>query len=136
MPSGIHEIFIRKVDNDLISQLKAIGNNIDVARCIDSMGSTDLKFGENLKHSPDAGFKHRNSRYPHLVIEVSYSQKQKDLPRLADTYIVESNESIRVVIGLDIEYKKGTKKAMLQMWRPNITTEGGKEYLESQRTKS
>jgi|SRR5947207_14985027 len=131
MPSGLHELFIRKVDNDITNQLKAIGESVDVARYIDSLGSADLKFEES-RHSPDAAFKHRNSRYPHLVIEVSYSQKQKDLAYLADDYIVESNESIGMVIGLDIEYYRGTKKAMLQMWRPTVTKEGGEEYLESQ----
>ena len=136
MPSAIHDMFLEDVKDDIKSQLKAIGNddNVDVARNIKCKGSTDIKF-ETSKHSPDASFGYRNSKYPHLVIEVSYTQKQKDLKYLADTYIVDSNESIGVVIGLDIEYR-GTKKAMLSVWRPNIVTEGGREYLESQGTKS
>jgi hypothetical protein len=45
------------------------------------------------------------------------------LPYLADTYIVEPDEKIGVVIGLDIEYK-WTKKATLSMWRPRDILEG------------
>ena len=132
MPTAMHEKFIDNVKYDIVSQLKAIGDSVDVARYIGSVGSADIKF-EDSRHSPDAQFKYMNSRYPHLVIEVSYSQKQKDLPYLADDYIVESNGSIGVVIGLDIEYR-GTGRAMLQMWRPTVKNEGGERYLESQRT--
>ncbi len=136
MPSGIHEIFIGKVEHDIISQLETIGTSVAVAQDIDSLRSTAIKFGENKsKRSPDAAFLCGDSQYPYLVIEVSYSQKQKDLPYLADAYIVDSNGSIGMVLGLDIEYK-GTKKAMLQMWRLNIKSEGQKRYLESQRTVS
>jgi len=43
------------------------------------------------------------------VIEVLYLQKRKDLERLADDYILGSDSDIRVVVGLDIEYKTGKK---------------------------
>src|SRR2546429_8229862 len=132
MPTGIHEIFIRKVDLDIMSQLDAI--DVDIAREIESLGSTDLIF-ETSKHSPDSSYACDDSRYPHVVMEVSYSQKQKDLPGLADTYIVESDGKIGVVIGLDIEYKT-TKKATLSIWRPRDVVEGDKVYLESQCIKS
>ena len=111
IPSAVHEIFIRKVDRDIMSQLDAIGNDVEIAREIESIGSTDLELGES-KHCPDSAYKCNGSQYPHLVVEVSYSQKRHDLPYLADDYVVDSNGSIGVVIGLNIEYK-GTKKAML-----------------------
>ena len=40
---------------------------------------------------------------------MSYSQRRKDLERLADDYILGSDSDIRVVVGLDIEYKTGKK---------------------------
>jgi len=133
MPTAIHEMFIESVKYDIVSQLRAIG--VAIARDIRSIGSTDIKFGDNgSKHSPDAAFQCLESQYPHLVMEVSYSQKQKDLTYLADTYIVDSDGSIGVVIGLDIEYKGSM--AMLQMWRRTVKNEGGENYLESQRTVS
>src|SRR2546421_10954472 len=134
MPTAIHEIFLAQVEYDIESQLEAIGNNIDVARNIGCDRSTDIKLG-NSKHSPDSAFAYHGSRYPHVVIEVSYSQKQKDLPYLADAYIVESDEKIGVVIGLDIGYKE-TKKATLSVWRPRDVLEGEEIYLESQCTVS
>jgi hypothetical protein len=60
---------------------------------------------EHGKHDPDTSFRYRGTRYPRVVIEVSYSQKRKDLPHLADEDILRSNGNIRVVIGLDVEYK-------------------------------
>ena len=51
-----------------------------------------------------------------MVIEVSYSQKRKDLPRLADDYILGSDGNIRLVVGIDIEYR--SKCATLSMSRP------------------
>ena len=131
MPSAIHEIFIRKVDHDIMSQLDAIGIGVNIARDIESIGSTELKFGNKSKHCPDSAYKCKGSRYPHIVMEVSYSQKQKDLAYLADAYIVESDEKIGVVIGLDIGYNE-TRKATLSLWRPRDVVEGEEIYLESQ----
>jgi hypothetical protein len=55
--------------------------------------------------------------YPGIVIETSFSQKRKDLPKLAEDYILGSIGNITVVIGLDIEYWKA-KRATFSMWRP------------------
>jgi len=53
------------------------------------------------------------------VIEVSYSQKRACLNHLAENYILESNGNIRVVVGLDVDYRS-SKKATLSMWCPKI----------------
>jgi len=67
-------------------------------------GSASIKFidEEYGKHDPDAQFRHSKAQFPGVVIEVSYSQKRKDLERLADDYILGSDSDIRVVVGLDI----------------------------------
>jgi hypothetical protein len=47
-----------------------------------------------------------------LLYEAAYSQKRKKLERLAGGYLLDSNASVQVVIGLDIEYgKKGSRRA-------------------------
>ena len=115
MPTAIHETFIGGVGYDIISQLHAM--DINITRNIKHTRSADPKFENNSKHSPDSSYTYLGSSYPHLVIEVSYPQKQKHLARLADTYIVDSDGNIGVVIGFDIEYK-GTRKAKLSVWRP------------------
>jgi hypothetical protein len=96
--------------------------------------STDIKL-ENSKRCPDSAFAYRCSKYPRVVIEVSYSQKLKNLSYLADAYIVESDEKIGVVISFDIDYK-GEKKAKLSMWRPSDVLQGEEVCLESQCTLS
>ncbi|XMA13711.1 hypothetical protein WAI453_006502 [Rhynchosporium graminicola] len=47
----------------------------------------------------------RGLQYPGVIVELSYSPKKKDLSRLADAYILESDADIRVVIGIDVKYK-------------------------------
>jgi hypothetical protein len=55
------------------------------------------------------------------------------LLRLADDYILESNGIIRVVIGLDVEYRG--KTATLSVWRPRFSiNEDGDEELEAEQT--
>jgi hypothetical protein len=83
-----------------------------------SGGSVSIKFADEEygKHDSDAQFHHSKAQFLGIVIEVSYSQKRKDLERLADDYILGSDSDIRVVVGLDMEYKTG-KNATL----PSIT---------------
>ncbi len=54
-----------------------------------------------------------------MVIEVAYSQKERDIPHLADNYILKTNGSIRAVVGLNIDYKM--KRGTVSMWRPKYT---------------
>jgi hypothetical protein len=43
------------------------------------------------------------------------------LARLAEDYLLDSDASVRVVVGLDIEYgKKGSRKATLSVWRTKV----------------
>lgn len=50
-------------------------------------------------------------------LKLSYSQKKKDLSRLAHDYILGSDVNIRVVVGIDVDYK-GSKKASVSILRP------------------
>jgi hypothetical protein len=85
------------------------------------------------RHDPDTSFRYSRTQYPGVVIEVSYSQKRKDLPYLADNYILGSNGNIRVVIRLDVEYRG--KMATLSIWRPRFSINGdGDKELEAEQT--
>jgi hypothetical protein len=139
MPTAIHEIVIRRVAREIILQLNSIAARNDAsgefAGNIEDSGSTRLTFpgSDYGPHDPDASFRHLGARYPGVIIEVSYSQKRKDLPRLADDYILGSDGNIRAVIGLDIEYRG--KMATLSVWRPRFSiNEDGEEELEAEQT--
>ncbi|TVY84676.1 hypothetical protein LSUE1_G000925 [Lachnellula suecica] len=135
MPTTLHEEFITSIVDEIQVQLRSIQDrSAEFANEIRSGGSASIKFTDEEygKHDPDAQFRHSKAQFPGVVIEVSYSQKRKDLERLADDYILGSDSDIRVVVGLDIEYKTG-KKATLSVWRPNvITNEAGEKELVAQ----
>jgi hypothetical protein len=45
------------------------------------------------------------------------------LDRLAEDYLLDSDASVRVVVGLDIEYgKKGSLKATISVWRTHVAS--------------
>ncbi|KIX04766.1 uncharacterized protein Z518_05636 [Rhinocladiella mackenziei CBS 650.93] len=72
--------------------------------------------------------RHIKAKYPGVVIEVSHPQKRRDLPRLADDYILGSDAEIRVVVGLDLDYRG--KMATVSIWRPRIQVNAaGEEEL-------
>ena len=135
MPTTLHEEFITSIVEEIQVQLRSIQDrSAEFANEIRPGGSASIKFTDEEygKHDPDAQFRHSKAQFPGVVIEVSYSQKRKDLERLADDYILGSDSDIRVVVGLDIEYKTG-KKATLSVWRPNIiTNEAGEKELVAQ----
>ncbi|KAK2765091.1 hypothetical protein FQN54_008790 [Arachnomyces sp. PD_36] len=129
MPSGVHELFIDGVEDAIRSQLKEIRSGSDraalFARKVRPARGTEISFPAGdipkSKYEPDTSFWHDNARYPGVVIEVAYSQKRKRLNRLAENYLLDSDASIQVVVGLDIEYgQKGSRKATLSMWRTSI----------------
>jgi hypothetical protein len=151
MPSKVHEVFNARVVQEIEAQLRSIargaGPSADFSRQIDHDGSERLTFSipkvgeegvETFQHEPDAIFEHRDAQYPGVVIEVSFTQKKKDLARLADSYILGSEGNIRVVVGLDIEYKTASKdpskRATISLWRPkyNVTERAEMELVAEQ----
>jgi hypothetical protein len=141
MPTQKHDVFIARVVELVQYRLRVIeGSETEsssFAQKIKHNGSGRLIFrtAENGKQSfierqPDAEFKHEEARWPGVIIEVSYSQKTKVIPHLADDYILETNGSIRVVVGLGLDYK--TKKATVTIWRPQyVTNANGDVELEA-----
>lgn len=132
MPTGIHEIFIAGVEDAIRSQLKVIRDGSNgaalFAQKVHPARSTEIYFpvddvlpSTKSKHEPDASFWHQDAQYPGVIIEVAYSQKRKSLRRLADDYLLDSDASVRVLVGLDIEYgNRGSRKATLSVWRPHV----------------
>ena len=150
MPTSIHESFVRRIEYEIQNQLKAFAVSespiSNFASSIAPGGSTTMHFPEEKtttdeelqtpfdKHDPDISYMHIESVWPGVVIEISYSQKKKDLPRLADDYIMGSVGNIKMVVGLDIEYR-GTQAASLSIWQPQIRVsdeDGQKELFTAQ----
>lgn len=147
MPTTIHEFFRTSVVLNIQGQLQQIaagtGTAAKFAKAVTYQGSPRLHFpADEIKdvqegekggsdtaeardqtstkynsHEPDAIFRPQGAQWPTVVIEVSFSQKQKDLKDLAEDYILGSDGNVLVVIGLDIEYRR-SKRATLSVWRP------------------
>ncbi|KAF8864914.1 hypothetical protein BDZ45DRAFT_497209 [Acephala macrosclerotiorum] len=124
MPTPIHESVIKSVTEELQHQLRSIssgdGQSAEFAKEVESDGSATIDFEESQfgSHDPDGQFRHSEANYPGVVLEVAYSQKAKDLPYLADEYILGSDGDIRAAIGINLEYKE--TKATLSIWEPRI----------------
>ena len=125
MSISIHEIFTELVVQEIWSQLKKIAreeNVAEVANAVRSQTNSDAHLNEHgsikkgdLQRSPDASFAHADSQYPSVIIEIAYSQRRKDLVRLADEYICESDGSISVVLRLDIAYGHSSKRPSISI---------------------
>ncbi|KAL2042631.1 hypothetical protein N7G274_004390 [Stereocaulon virgatum] len=131
MPTSTHDIFTELIVQEVGSQLKTVTcGNTDIAAVIDSVRSESTSdvylYGHEPiderypKYTPDASFARADSQYPSIVIETSYSQQYKDLVKLAAEYICGSDGNIGVVLGLDIEYGVGSKRASISIWRPGF----------------
>ena len=134
MPSGVHEGLLASVTDNIVQQLHLIAEEnspaSEFARQINHMRSSTITFSdpEYGRHDPDDTFFYLKAQFPNVIFEISFSQKRKDLARLADEYILGSDGSVRVVVGIDIDYKD--KSAMLLMWRPQVqVNNAGKEEL-------
>ena len=136
--TSTHDIFTEFVIQKIKSQLKSVAReDTDIAAVLDlvrSESTSDVYLYRHeaiderySKHSLDASFAHAKSQYPSVVIETSYSQRQKDLTRLTDEYVSGSDGNIAMVLGLDIEYGVGSKKASLFIWRPRLVPDPEKE---------
>lgn len=123
---------------DIVQQLDKITHgdspSANFARDIRDSRSNTITFDdpEYGRHDPDASFRHSGAQYPGVVIEVAYSQKARALPRLADDYILGSDDNIRVVVGLKIEYLH--KTATLSVWKPQRRSKGGDIELAAEQT--
>ncbi len=114
MPTSTYDIFTELVVQEIGSQLKSVtrrGTDIAaVLNLVRSESTSDVYlYGHEAiderypKHSPDASFAHAKSQYPSVVIETSYSQRQKDLTRLAGKYVSGSDGNITMVLHAQVE---------------------------------
>jgi hypothetical protein len=140
MPTNIHEIFLAGVEKAIESQLDIVRAGSDnaalFAQKVKCTRSSKIFFpvddapDTTTKHEPDASFHHEDAKYPGVIIEVSYSQKQKKLIQLAKAYFLGSKATVQAVIGVDIEYgkKKRSRTAALSVWRTQLfhTVDGDK----------
>jgi hypothetical protein len=132
LPTSIHELFIDGAEDAICCRLKTIrsesGNDAHFAHKIRLARSTAKYFpvenslsNAKSKHELETSFWYKDAQYLGVIVEVSFSQKREALERLAETYLLDSDASVRVVLGLDIGYDRiETSEATLSVWRSQI----------------
>jgi len=144
MPTPLHCYFADSVIQAVLERIATLANDLAEQHPEASQWLKLLRSGANedidlasdndddksTKRSPDGTLGHRKAEYPPAVFEISYSQKRKQLPSLAHSYIIDSCHGIKCVVGLDIEYERpGTtrdtsgmmrKEASLSVWRARL----------------
>jgi hypothetical protein len=92
MPSFIHDTLAEEIGGDIIFWLRGIRNRvvcsdestIAAVKEIVLTGTSTIDFpvapGFPDKKGPDKSFKHRQCKFPRLVMEVAWSQRKLDLP--------------------------------------------------------
>ncbi|KIW28067.1 uncharacterized protein PV07_07751 [Cladophialophora immunda] len=145
--SNPHEVIRAEVRYKLVSCLRTLpGRCPDEASgrfahkiCDCGSATVELAVGTHYsRHDPDISFRHPAAAYPGVIIEIASSQKAEALEQLANDYICGSSGKIHVVIGIEMEFggKKGAKsrKATFSVWKPQWTTQDGKQSVHAECT--
>ncbi|KAJ4308833.1 hypothetical protein N0V84_011863 [Fusarium piperis] len=139
MPSPSHDTFVGLLDGAIRSELTRVASHDTKARLFASLilscGSSRILLNNNeytdpngrddmlnqTRRQPDAQYHHPLAAFPGVVIEVSYSQDKKRLPRIAKQYIHASDGNIKAVICIDIN--PVNSQSTISIWRPRFTEE-------------
>ncbi|TWU72827.1 hypothetical protein ED733_001653 [Metarhizium rileyi] len=130
MPSPIHSyvasFFQQEVSTELNNALTNCTNEAkSIAKKIISVQDCRVYLKETgddngpTKREPDIQFQYSDTTYPSVIGEVSYSQDGKDLRALAQDYILYSDGEVKLVIGLDLNYRN--EPSTVSLWRPKFT---------------
>lgn len=116
MPSPLHDIFAIRLQEVIVRELGHLTTQEEIRPVIEriKMATTsDIRFSDSStegKKSPDGSFRFTGTKYPPLVIEVANSQKRRDLPRLAESYIERTKGRTKTVITIDLEYRSPSER--------------------------
>ncbi|KAF5025158.1 hypothetical protein F66182_2734 [Fusarium sp. NRRL 66182] len=130
MPSPTHSYIASLFQQDVLTELNSAlknstGEAKSIAKRIISVQDCHVyleKTGDNygpVKREPDIQFQYFGMAYPSIIVEVSYSQDGKALRRLAQEYILYSDGEVKLVIGIDLNYRN--EPSTVSLWRPEFT---------------
>lgn len=141
MPSPTHDTFVWSIASAIFEEIGKLGRGTEAVRAfaskILSSGSSRIlldldndeaeakaevakKVQAQMRRQPDAQFQHKDAALPGVVIEVSYTQDRKRLPKIANEYIHHSDGDIKVAICIDIN---SGNESTISVWKPRFTAE-------------
>lgn len=113
MPNLVHEVIITEVAALINTKLRALcqqsSTNQGTRTLLDglrSYGGADILLENGNKRCPDQQWRISNEKYPCIVLEVGNSQTAENLNLVADDWIVESEECVRMVVTVKFEYNE------------------------------
>ncbi|KAF2812167.1 uncharacterized protein BDZ99DRAFT_568903 [Mytilinidion resinicola] len=124
-PTNIGESFIRRLDTELYrwrSDLCTHAASETVqkfASAIIDIGHATITLRDGTYFSPDIQCARKGDRIPSIIIEVAYKQPPKNLEKMAVKYLLRSNESVQVVVGIDLK-DEATRTATISVWRRQL----------------
>lgn len=134
MNSPLHEHVSRRIFMKLANQIETLSKrdtnseelNQVLSKPFYMTGSARIT-SRNKSHgkSPDESFRYPDCTYPGLVIEVSWLQRPKELPKRAKEFITKSKGDVRTVISIDINDSYAKRQmgmpgeAKFSVWRAN-----------------
>ncbi|TAQ83685.1 hypothetical protein B7494_g7995 [Chlorociboria aeruginascens] len=136
MGTTLHDTFALELTEEIKERYESLAKNqVETRPFIDKISPLNgtIYFeedGKKFHHIPDIRFHHEDAAWPGVIIEVSNSQKRKSLPDLADNYLLTSDGGIRVMVGIDLDYRK-SKEASISIWRLK-TSPGHNGQLEGE----
>jgi len=113
MPNFVHEVIIKEVaaliDKKFSALCQQSSTNFatkDLLEGLKSYGGADVRLDNGNKRCPDKQWRILNEEYPGIVLEVGNTQTAESLDLVADDWILESSECVRLVITVKFEYNE------------------------------
>lgn len=86
---------------------------------------------ERSKHDPDGTWRHLETVFSGVILEVANTQQYRKMRELAYHYITESNGDVHAVVGLHLRDKhwrrkgyRDSKRATVYIWEPYLDEQG------------
>ncbi|TVY73708.1 hypothetical protein Focb16_v005910 [Fusarium oxysporum f. sp. cubense] len=145
MPSPTHDAFVWSIASAIFDEISSIGRRdeavLGFTSKILSPGSSRIlldldddeaeavevnKVQAQMRRQPDAQYQHKDAALPGVVIEVSYTQDRRRLPKIAKEYIHHSDGDIKVVVCIDIN---SGSESTISLWKARFTPEEGSDAV-------
>ncbi|KAI0810438.1 hypothetical protein GGR55DRAFT_139865 [Xylaria sp. FL0064] len=137
MITPVHEHVTRGLDSWIITWIRGLKKSrksskalVEVAESIVFQGAANVPLSGLTKRQPDNSYRHKDCKFPGLVIEIAWCEPPSDLRQRAEDFITRSRGGVRTFVGINLNEvyearKKGDSgNAILSMWKAKFDPTG------------